>query len=63
MSAEEIAKQLGVAASSVYGWRSSGTLPKNPRIRSEYLRLEGIGDQRDGAVAAESCQQSTPGAA
>ena len=40
-NAEEVARMLGVSPSAVYGWRSTGHLPKNPRIRADFLRLEG----------------------
>lgn len=36
--AEDLAKILGVSASAVWAWRRDGSLPKNARIRAEYLR-------------------------
>jgi predicted DNA-binding transcriptional regulator AlpA len=38
--AEDLAKLLGVSPSSVWQWRRDGTLPKNRRIRDEFVRWE-----------------------
>ena len=38
-SSEKIAARLGVAPSTVYGWRAEGRMPKNPLIRVKYLKL------------------------
>ena len=36
--AESLAEKLGVSPSSVWFWRRTGRLPKNPVIRAAYLK-------------------------